>query len=116
MSAAYGASTVKRRRRTADDIRAIDTAIVSAIAEDAPVTLRGVFYRVVSAGAIEKTELAYRTISRELLKLRRAGVVDYADITDGTRDLAAWRTWDRLEDMLADAAASYRRALWNDQH
>lgn len=111
----YGSSPVKRSRRSDAELAAIDNAIIEAISTEHPVTLRGVFYRVVSAGVIEKTELAYRTVSRELLKLRRSGIVDYADITDGTRDLAAWRTWDRLGDMLADAAASYRRALWNDQ-
>jgi hypothetical protein len=106
---------VKRQRRTAAELEAVNRAIVQAVDEDAPVTLRGVFYRVVSMGAIPKTENGYGCVQRQLLALRRAGVVPYDSITDGTR----WRrrpvTWDSLEQMLDDAAISYRRSLWHDQ-
>jgi hypothetical protein len=88
---------------------------VEAVAADHPVTLRGVFYGVASAGAVDKTETGYDLIGRELLKLRRAGRVSYADITDGTRWISRPTTWGGLEEMLEDAAASYRRALWHDQ-
>ena len=40
---AYGASTVKRRRRTGAELEAVDAAIVAAVAEEHPVSLRGVF-------------------------------------------------------------------------
>jgi hypothetical protein len=114
MSAFYGASTVKRRRSNSE-LDLINAAIVHAIEADAPVTLRGVYYRVVSMGAVEKTEAGYRLTGRQLLKLRRAGVVAYSDITDGTRWITKPDTWNSLDQMLGDAAASYRRALWHDQ-
>jgi hypothetical protein len=63
----------------------VDDAIVTAVATEHPVTLRGVYYRVVSAGGVEKTELGYRLVGRQLLKLRRSGEVPYGWITDGTR-------------------------------
>jgi hypothetical protein len=110
----YGSSTV-RTRRTAAQLEAVDAAIVSAVAADHPVTLRGVYYRVVSAGAVDKTELAYRLVGRRLLQLRRLGDVCYEDITDGTRWITKPDSWNDVETMLADAAASYRRALWHDQ-
>jgi hypothetical protein len=74
-----------------------------------------VYYRCVSAGAAEKTEDGYRLVQRQLLKLRRDGRVSYADITDGTRWVTRPATWNSLDQMLEDAAASYRRALWHDQ-
>jgi hypothetical protein len=74
-----------------------------------------VFYRVVSAGAIEKTERAYAAIQREVLKLRRSGRLRYDWIADGTRWNIKQRSWDSVEDALHDAASSYRRALWHDQ-
>jgi len=92
----------------------IDDAIIAAVAEDSPVTLRGVFYRVVSARAVDKTENGYRLIGRQLVKLRRSGRVAYADITDGTRWITKPTTWTGIDEMLADAASSYRRALWHD--
>ena len=39
----------------------------------------------------------------------------YSSITDGTRWVAKPTTHSNLETMLADAAISYRRALWHDQ-
>ncbi len=113
MNAANGPSTVKRRRRTNDDIELLDQAIINAVAADAPVTLRGVYYRVVSAGAVDKTENGYRAVGRRLLKLRRNGRVSYSDITDGTRWITAPTTYNSVDEMLLDGARSYRRSLWS---
>lgn len=112
----YETSPVKRFRRTKAQLAAIDDAIITAVREDAPVTLRGVFYRVVSAGAVDKTDAGYNLVSRQLLKLRRGKVVPYAYIVDGTRTtLVRKGTWTDVDEMLEDAAVSYRRQLWNDQ-
>jgi hypothetical protein len=110
----YGPSTVKRTRRNKDQLADLDDAIVTAVADEHPVTLRGVFYRVVSAGAVDKTELGYRTVGRRLLALRRDGQVPYSWITDGTRWISKPDTFSGIDEMLEDAAASYRRALWHD--
>lgn len=115
MIGSYGASTAKRARRTNAELDALDEAIIAAIRAEHPVTLRGTFYRVVSTGAIEKTENGYRTVGRRLLALRRAGRVPYDWITDGTRWITKPRSWSDVDEMLDDAAASYRRALWHDQ-
>jgi len=115
-SAVYGARPQQRRpRRTRADLQLVDDAIVTAVATEHPVTLRGVYYRVVSAGAVDKTEAGYRLVGRELLKLRRSGTVPYSWITDGTRWITKPDSHNDLDAMLADAAASYRRALWRDQ-
>lgn len=111
----YGSSTVKRRRRTVEELAGLDAAIIEAVATEHPVTLRGVFYRVVSAGAIDKTELGYRAVGRRLLALRREERVPYSHVTDGTRWITKPDSWSDLDQMLEDAAASYRRALWRDQ-
>lgn len=111
----YGSSPVKRHRRTNDDLDTIDDLIVEAIAQDAPVTLRGVFYRVSSAGGVPKDENGYRVIGRQLLKLRRAGRVAYSAITDGTRYILRPTTYPGLMGMLSEVHASYRRQLWANQ-
>jgi hypothetical protein len=115
VSVLYGASPVNRLRRTRAELAAIDDAIVQAVETEHPVTLRGVFYRVVSAGEVEKTEDGYRLTGRELLKLRRAGAIRYDWITDGTRWINKPDSYDDLTQMLEDAAASYRRGIWHDQ-
>ena len=111
----YRASPVKRSRRTNAELDLIDQAIVESVATEHPVSLRGVFYRVMSAGAIEKTEAGYNVVGRQLIKLRASGRVPYSYITDGTRLMRKPATWSHLDEMLEDAAASYRRALWHDQ-
>jgi hypothetical protein len=112
---AYGSSTVKRTRRTNAELAEVDDAIVQAVVDEHPVTLRGVYYRAVAAGAVDKTEAGYRLVGRQLLKLRRGGRVPYGWITDGTRLTLKARSWSSLDQALDDAAASYRRALWHDQ-
>jgi hypothetical protein len=115
VSLTYGPSTVKRARRTKAQLADLDDAIVAAVADEHPVTLRGVFYRASSAGAVDKTERGYRAVGRRLLALRRTGRVPYGWITDGTRYVLRARTHHDVDTMLADAAASYRRMLWQDQ-
>lgn len=112
----YGTSPLKHRtRRTRAEVEALQGAILEVTEEDHPLTVRGVFYRVVSLGEIPKTEKGYDAIQREVLKLRRSGELRYDYIADGTRWRLKSRSWDSVEDALYDAAVSYRRALWHEQ-
>ncbi len=111
----YGSSTVKRRRRSNVELDVIDEAILVAVRDEHPVSLRGVYYRVVSAGAVDKTEAGYRLVGRQLLKLRQAGVVPYSWITDGTRYVIRPETWRDHEAALRHTASTYRQQLWWNQ-
>jgi hypothetical protein len=111
----YRSSTVKRSRRTNRELAALDDVILEVLRDEHPATLRGTFYRVMSAGAVEKSEAGYRMVGRQVLKLRRARVLPYSWITDGTRYILKPASWSELDEMLEDAAASYRRQLWHDQ-
>lgn len=116
MTPSYGARSIQRRdRRTLAELAGLDLAIIEAVQAEHPVTLRGVYYRVVSAGAVGKTEAEYRRVGRRLVDLRRAGRVPYHHITDGTRYILRPTTYGDLDEMLADVTASYRRALWDRQ-
>lgn len=111
----YRTSPLRRPRPTRAEQELLDDAIVYAVSSETPVTVRGVFYRVVSSGAVEKTEKGYSAVQRRLLHLRRAGRVPYTSITDGTRLRLKPDSWSSADQMLYDVAASYRRALWADQ-
>jgi hypothetical protein len=115
VTAVYEASGVKRVRRTRAELDQLHDAILTVCQEDHPLSVRGVFYRVMSAGAVEKTERAYSAVQREVLKLRRSGDLPYEWIADGTRWHIKPDSWDSVEDALYDAASSYRRALWHNQ-
>lgn len=115
MTTVYEPRAVNRRRRTNAQLDEVDAAIVAAVEIEQPVTLRGVYYRVVTAGAIEKTDAGYQVIKRQLLKLRRNAAIPYDHIVDGTRQFIGLRAYDDLDQALDDMAASYRRRLWHDQ-
>ena len=104
-----------RRRRTKAQLADLDDAIVQAVEDDAPVSLRGVFYRVVSAGAVDKTDTGYEAVGRRLLALRREGRVSYWDIVDGTRWTFKPKTYDSARDALRRTRNAYRQQLWDDQ-
>lgn len=102
-------------RYTKDEMTDLDDAIYEAAASEHPISLRGVFYRVVSAGKCAKSEKEYDRIGRELLKLRRSGRLPYGWIVDGTRSTRLVRAYSGLEDALSDTRKFYRRRLWENQ-
>ncbi|WGY04320.1 hypothetical protein QI633_11240 [Nocardioides sp. QY071] len=104
-----------RNRRTAAAYSELDDVIVEVCRNDNPLSVRGVFYRVMSAGVVAKTEKEYGVVQRRVLKLRRDGALPYEWIADGTRWHVKSRSWDSVEQALHDTAISYRRALWANQ-
>ena len=110
----YGTSPIKpkRYRRTQAELEELNDAIYDVCEVDHPLTLRGVFYRVVSLGLIEKSEKGYGVIQREVLKMRRSGALPYSWITDGSRRRMQVQSFDGIEEALDDLALSYRRNLW----
>lgn len=79
-------------------------------------TVRQVFYRLVTLGAIPKLESEYRNVvSRLLTRMRREGQIPYGWIADHTRWIRQPDLFDSVEDALRQTAALYRRNLWQDQ-
>jgi hypothetical protein len=118
MTAFYGTNTLNghRYRRTNAELAQIDAAILEIAEAEEPVTVRGLFYRVMSRGLVEKTEKGYAVVQRQTLKLRRAGVLPYGWITDGTRLRLKPMTWSSTQAALENTAKMYRRDLWIDQN
>jgi hypothetical protein len=105
----------RRYRRTKAELVEIDAAIYEIAEAERPVTVRGLFYRVMSRGLAPKTEAGYRVIQRQALKLRRSGELPYGWITDGSRLRLKPRTFSSAQAALENTAQMYRRALWIDQ-
>lgn len=107
---------VNSARRSRAQIEALKHAIYAELMHDHPQTCRGLFYRLVSAGVIEKTENAYQGIVVRLsAQMRRVGDLPYAWIADGTRWMRKPRTWTGLRRALENTRDTYRRALWENQ-
>lgn len=86
--------------------------VVRIVAAERPATVRGVYYRAVSAGLVEKSKPAYRRILRDVRELRRAGVIDYGAIVDTSRVTHRRYGWANPGSALHGIAATYRRQLW----
>jgi hypothetical protein len=91
----------------------IRDAILEIVNDGDGMTVRHLFYRLVAAGVVEKTEVEYdRTVSRLAKELRRTGGIPFGKIIDGSRLYTAPQTYDGIKDALSDCAASYRRSYW----
>lgn len=96
-----------------DEIR---SAIYTAVASDHPMTVRQVFYRLVSQGVIAKTEAEYKsTVVRQLGIMRREGEVPFHWIADSTRWMRKPDSYSNLSSFLNNTARTYRRDLWERQ-
>ncbi len=117
----YGASALNghRYRRTKAELAEIDTAIYEIAEAEEPITVRGLFYRVMSLGLVPKTDSGpgngYGVVQRQALKMRRAGELPYGWITDGSRLRLKPRTFSSAQAALENTAQMYQRALWDDQ-
>jgi hypothetical protein len=103
-------------RRTRADIEALKADLYAVVEENQPMTVRQVFYQMVSRGLIEKTEAEYkRTVVRLLTVMRISRELPFSWIADNTRWQRKPRTYSSLEAAIQNTAECYRRCLWDDQ-
>ena len=72
-------------------------------------TIRHLFYGLVTLGQIEKTEREYKLLCHHLAKWRRAGKVPWEVFADGTRWWHGTHRYDSMEEALRDTAETCRR-------
>ncbi len=111
----YGARTIKgRARRTKAEIGALREALYEIVEANEPATVRGVFYLAETAGLVPKDDATgYRPVQRELLKMRREGMIPWGWITDGSRSRFGYRRYGGLDAYAKQVAANYRRDYWH---
>jgi hypothetical protein len=74
---------------------------------DTPITLRRLFYLLVSEGVVENKAKVYGRLSELTAPLRRSG--DFPELLDLTRDIYQEASWASPGDLLTAAANQYRR-------
>lgn len=112
-AACRSSPTNRRRRRTKAEIEALRDHIYEVARADHPVSIRQVFYRLVSLGVIEKSEGEYSaTVGRLCVEMRKSGDLPWDWVADNTRWMRKPETFDSLEDALDVTARTYRRSLW----
>jgi hypothetical protein len=94
----------------------IRTTLRQVVEIDQPMTVRQVFYRLVAAGIIAKSEGEYKhTVCRLLTEMRLSGEIPFGWIADNTRWMRKPATYSSVEQALRRTAEAYRRALWDNQ-
>jgi hypothetical protein len=87
-------------------------AVLDAYSEHLPLTIRQVFYALVGAGKLEKTEAAYARLCEHLNRARRAQLIDFDVIRDDGVSVCETMTYNGIEgfeDETARRARGYRR-------
>jgi hypothetical protein len=110
----YEAGLIKRSRSTQAEMEARFSAIYSIVEKSQPTGIRFTYYRAVVEGIVPKTDSGYVKVQRAILKMRRDGILPWSWITDSSRWMRKPKSWNSVEDVLADAASSYRKTLWRD--
>jgi hypothetical protein len=102
--------TIQTRRKRAD-ISAIRDAIINVIKDDPPMTVRQVFYQLVTRGVIDKTEAEYsRTVIRLMTEMRLAGDLPFDWVVDESRRVRITQTFNSVADAFEHTKKFYRRS------
>jgi hypothetical protein len=103
-------------RPVAAQTLAIRQAVLDLMETFEVMTVRQAFYALTVAGVVEKTEAGYRQVQRQILLMRRNGMLPWRFIADGTRWVRVPETWDAVDDALQETISTYRRNLWRSQN
>lgn len=114
--ATYPASSIKRKRRSKAEVDSLKQSMLDILAENESMTIRQMFYQMVSRRLIDKTEAEYNnTVSRLATQMRKAGEMPFNAIADNTRWMRKPASHSSLENFLHQQQQLYRRDLWQDQ-
>ena len=123
-----------KQRRTQEQMETLRSAIYAVAQADRPVSIRHIFYRMVTQNLVEKSNKGYQQLQKATVDMRDTKALPYSWIEDSSRH-AYWNTgyagvgnlpsgstasygvspnWNSLTDTSAEAAASlYRRDYWD---
>lgn len=82
--------------------------------DEKPLTLRGLMYRVVSAGWLPSTDKKhYARLGRLMTTLRESGIVPFNWIVDNVRSTLKPSSWTGLSDYVDTVRDCYRKNFWS---
>jgi hypothetical protein len=109
---------VKGGYKLRKDVAAIWVAVARSIDQQGPpMTVRGLFYNCENVyHVVHKSESGYNKVQRQVLAMRRAGVLPYHFISDSTRWIRKPQSFSGLRSYFENGRKAYRRALWDNQN
>ncbi len=100
--------------RQAKTQRMLDAAL-AALQAYKPMTVRQVYYQLVSGQVIENTVGQYKAVSNLLVAARKSGEIPWEWIEDRLRRPRAVGMWSGLSAFAETARQAYRRDVWETQ-
>lgn len=87
-------------------------AALGILEAENPMTLRQLFYRIVSAGRLANTKSEYGRLGNVMKRLREAGAVPRTWIVDHIRQTLKPSSWSGLADFSETVREAYRKDFW----
>ena len=81
------------------------------LADHGVMTLRHLFYLLISEHVVQNSEKDYHNLVRVIAQARRRGEISYSDIVDGTRGTIKPSSWTGLADFTETVREAYRKDL-----
>lgn len=85
---------------------------VAILREEKPMTLRQLYYRLISSGVIGNAQAEYNRLGKVMVKLRESGVVPRTWMVDHLRTTLKPSSWSGLADFGESVRACYRKDFW----
>lgn len=85
---------------------------VNTLTEEQPMTLRQLFYRLVSAGALRNAQKEYKRLGHLMTRMREAGAIPRTWIVDHVRSTLKPSSWTGLADFAETVRDAYRKDFW----
>jgi len=96
-------------------LETIEKVVLGYLSEGYSLTLRQLYYQLVSKNIISNSESEYKKIGRILKDARMAGIIDWDAIEDHVRVPNIPIQFDNLDELFDAAANSYHVNRWADQ-
>lgn len=106
-------TTVFRARRTNAEKAHLEGALIRLAEDNAPVTVRQLFYLLVSAKLVPKDENGYALVSSYGTDLRESGRLGFECIVDYGRAIREPSTWTSPASIVGACARDYKTPLWD---
>ena len=115
MGAAIVQPSPKKARTPQTRTLALHRAIALVASDYDRLSIRQLFYQLVSRGTVEKTEHAYKRVCDAATQMRLAGSLDYRQVVDGHRTRHGTYAHDGIQAALESTYLIYRRDYWLEQ-
>jgi hypothetical protein len=96
-------------------IETLDNLIADYLQQGFKLTVRQLYYQLVSRDIVPNTEKSYKYIARLINDARLAGLLDWEAIEDRTRGVVTRGSWESGSDILNVCAKSFHMDMWETQ-